>query len=357
MIDQRRLETGGFLLFLALITIGLATIVSGFAGALLWATLAAILFQSLFRWLLPRVGGRRNTAAALTLLIITVAVVVPAFLLGSLILDQAIGVYAKVRSGQIDFGEYFRQIRDALPVRLRTALDNAGFGTFERAQAQVSELASNSVQTLANQALSIGRNTLSFLLALGVGLYATFFLLRDGDRLGPQVRDALPVERGVAARLVDKFVAVVRATIKGSVIVALVQGALGAITFWIVGVPAALLWGLLMAVAALLPAIGPGLVWGPVAIYLLATGGVWQGAVVIASGVLVIGLADNILRPILVGRDTGIPDWVVLVTTLGGIEMFGLSGIVVGPLVAALFITGWQILTEERRGAATEPVA
>ena len=107
-------------------------------------------------------------------------------------------------------------------------------------------------------------------------------------------------------------------------------------------------WGALMAIAALLPAIGPAIVWGPVAIYLFATGAIWQGAVVIASGVMVIGLADNVLRPMLVGRDTGIPDWLVLVTTLGGIELLGLSGIVVGPVVGALFLTGWQILTEQR---------
>jgi predicted PurR-regulated permease PerM len=165
------------------------------------------------------------------------------------------------------------------------------------------------------------------------------------------------LERGVTTRLVDRFIAVTRATIKGSVIVGLVQGALGAITFALVGLPAALLWGLLMAVASLLPAIGPAIIWAPVAIYLFATSAIWQAVVVIVSGVLVIGSADNVLRPILVGRDTGIPDWVVLVTTLGGIELLGLSGIVVGPVVAALFITAWQIMTEQRAASdGTEQV-
>ncbi|MGQ7374680.1 AI-2E family transporter, partial [Streptococcus suis] len=102
---------------------------------------------------------------------------------------------------------------------------------------------------------------------------------------------------------------------------------------WIVGLPAALLWGALMAIAALLPAVGPAIIWTPVAVYLLATGAIWHAVVFVLSGVLVIGLADNILRPILVGRDTGLPDWLVLVTTLGGIDALGLSGIVVGPLV------------------------
>jgi predicted PurR-regulated permease PerM len=195
------------------------------------------------------------------------------------------------------------------------------------------------------------------LLAFGVGLYVTYFLLRDGEKIGPAVVESLPLERSVAQRFADKFVAVVRATIKGSGVVAIVQGALGAITFWIVGLPAALLWGMLMAIAGLLPAVGPTIIWGPVAVYLLATGAIWQAVVVILSGVLVIGLADNILRPILVGRDTGIPDWLVLVTTLGGIDLIGLSGIVVGPLAGALFITGWQVLTEQResRAAANPP--
>ncbi|WP_375249171.1 AI-2E family transporter [Sphingomonas sp.] len=352
-IDRRRVESGGFILFLALITIGLGVIVASFVGALLWAALAALLFQPMYQRMLIRLNGRRNLAVALTLLIITFAVVVPALILASLVIDQAAGVYQQMRSGQINFAAYFEQVHDALPTRLRQLLDSYGFGSFERVQSRLSAAVSNSVSVIAQQALSIGRNAAAFLLAFGVGLYVTFFLLRDGAWLGPAVVRAMPLERDVADRLAAKFVAVVRATIKGSGVVALVQGGLGAITFWIVGLPAALLWGMLMAIAALLPAIGPAIIWGPVAVYLLATDSIWQAAVVIASGVLVIGLADNILRPILVGRDTGIPDWLVLVTTLGGIEALGLSGIVVGPVVAALFITGWQAMAEQRGVPAT----
>ena len=310
----------------------------------------AKLLQSLFHWLLAKMPGRRNWAAAATLLIILVAVIIPALAITGMVVDQSAGVYAKVQSGQIDFARYFQQVHDGLPEWVQRPLDRSGLGSFDNAQARIVEAVRASFRSIASQALSIGRNTAAFLLAFGVGLYVTYFLLRDGERLAPKVRDALPLERSVADRLLGRFVAVVRATIKGSVLVALAQGALGAITFWIVGVPAALLWGLLMALVALLPAVGPALVWVPVAIYLLATGAVWQGVVVVVSGVAVIGLADNILRPILVGRDAGIPDWLVLVTTLGGIEVAGLSGIVVGPLVAALFLTGWQILTEEREG-------
>jgi len=349
MIDRQRVEHGGLVLLLALVTIGLAMVVSEFASALLWAALAAILFQPLFQRLHERWPGSRNMAAATTLLIITVAVIIPAMIIGSLVIDQASGVYVQLRSGQINFALYFQQVYDALPERLQNLLGNAGLGTFERAQARLSEAVSSSASMLTQRALTIGANAAAFVLAFGVGLYVTYFLVRDGEEVGQKIVTALPLEPSVSQRLATVFVTVVRATLKGSGLVALAQGALGAITFAIVGLPAALLWGMLMAIAALLPAIGPAIIWGPVAIYLFATGAIWQGAVVVASGVIVIGMADNILRPMLVGRDAGIPDWLVLVTTLGGIELMGLSGIVVGPLAGALFIASWQILTEQRQ--------
>lgn len=356
-VRRERVENGGFILTLALLTIGLTLVVSSFLGALLWAALAALLFQPIFQRLLARRPDHRNSAAALTLLIITVSVVIPAAIIASLVVDQAAGVYTQIRSGQINFAVYFQQMHDALPDRLQRMVDGFGFGSFERAQARISQALSASASTLAGRAVSIGANAAAFLLTFGVGLYVTYFLLRDGDRIGPAVVRALPLRADIAGRLAEKFESVVRATIKGSGVVALVQGALGAITFWVVGLPAALLWGMLMVIAALLPAIGPAIIWGPVAIYLLATGAVWQGVLVIVSGVVVIGLADNILRPMLVGRDTGIPDWLVLVTTLGGINLLGLSGIVVGPVCAALFIAAWEILTEERTAAAEDALS
>ena len=351
-ISRHRVENGGLFLVIALVSVGLFLIVSGFIGALFWAALAALLFQPLFQRLLERWPGRRNVAAAVTLLIITIAVVIPALTIASLVVEQAAGVYDQIRTGRIDFAHYFQQVHDALPRRLQHVLDNSGLDSFEEAQRRLSRLVSNSASTLASRALAIGANAAAFLLVFAVGLYVTFFLLRDGDHIGPAIVRTLPLKTSVAERLAERFVLVVRATVKGSGVVAVVQGALGAITFAIVGVPAALLWGLLMAIAALLPAVGPAIVWAPVAVYLLAIGEIWQAIVVILSGMFVIGLADNILRPILVGRDTGLPDWLVLVTTLGGIDQIGLSGIVVGPLAGALFITAWQILAEQRRGEA-----
>ena len=220
-------------------------------------------------------------------------------------------------------------------------------------EAQATEFVQASLGLIAQQALAIGGSVFGFVLGFAIALYVGFFLLRDGRAISEQLLAALPFERGIADRLAERFLILVRATIKGSVVVGLVQGALGAITFWIVGIPSVLLLGVIMAIASLLPAVGPAIVWVPAAIYLLATGAIWQGVVVIVSGVAVIGMIDNVLRPILVGRDTGIPDWMILVTTLGGIALFGLSGIVIGPLVAGLFLASWSILGEQRAGPAT----
>lgn len=346
------IERGGFILFLALVTLAMLVVVLPFARPLLWATLAAIMFQPLYGWLLGKTGNSPNRAAAATLLVITVAILIPAFLLGSIAVEQMVDVFVAFRDGEIDVAAWFTQIHDALPVGIQASLDSAGFSNLQGLLDKAQDFGRESTGAIARQALTIGSSAFGFVLAFGVGLYAAFFLLRDGRKIGQAIIGGLPMQPVIAERLAEKFLSIVRATIKGSVVVGLVQGALGAITFMIAGVPSAMLFGLLMAIFSLLPALGPAIVWAPVAIYLLATGAIWQGILVIISGVVVIGMADNVLRPILVGRDTGIPDWMILVTTLGGIGLLGLSGIVIGPLVAGLFLAGWAIAREQREADA-----
>ena len=143
----------------------------------------------------------------------------------------------------------------------------------------------------------------------------------------------------------------IRATVKGSLLVAIIQGVLGGLAFWFLEVGEALLWGVLMAFLSLLPALGSALVWLPVAIYFLMTGALWQGISLILFGALVIGLVDNVLRPMLVGRDTRLPDYVVMIATLGGIAVFGINGLVLGPVIAAMFVAVWHIYRVSRASA------
>ena len=158
-------------------------------------------------------------------------------------------------------------------------------------------------------------------------------------------------------RLFHKFAEVCRATVKGSLVVALVQGTIGGVALWVLGIQGAILWGTLMVILSLLPAVGSALVWAPAAAWLLMTGAWIKGIILILVGVFLIGLIDNILRPLLVGRDTKMPDYLILISTLGGISLFGLSGFVMGPVLAALFLVIWQIFMEEYHPASPQPDA
>ena len=178
-------------------------------------------------------------------------------------------------------------------------------------------------------------------------LYFLFYLFRDGERIVERIIRALPLGDRRERRLFSKFADVARATVKGTLVVAAVQGAIGGLLFWALGIDAAVFWGVVMAVLSLVPAIGSALVWVPAAVILAASGEPGRAAILVAGGVLVIGLVDNLLRPILVGRDTEMPDYLVLIATLGGIAVFGLSGFVLGPVVAALFLVVWDMVIEE----------
>jgi len=342
------LQQASFLIILAVVTLLMAVIVWPFSQPLLWAALAAIMFQPQYRNILRNLRGRRNPAAGLSLLVIFFVVMVPAAWIGTMVFQQAIVLIATLQEQPIDLAVVFDTVYSNLPRVAREAMDRSGWSNIGMVQTRLQEWLTQSVGVIASQAVVIGSGALGVVLSFGVGLYVMFFLLRDGDRIGRIVLSAVPVERAIADRLAHRFLGIVRATIKGTGVVALVQGALGTITLMIAGVPSALLFGVIMAIFALVPVIGSGAVWVPAGVWLLIVGDTWQGVFVLLSGFVIISSADNVLRPILVGRDTGIPDWIILITTLGGISLVGLSGIVLGPLVAGLFLASWSILREQR---------
>lgn len=342
------LQQASFLLILAVVSLLMAVIIWPFATALLWAALAAIMFQPLYRWMLRKMRGRRNPAALSSLGVIFFAVLVPAAWLAALVLEEALVLVSALQANPIDLAATFDQLYGMLPQAAQEAVDRSGWADVSTAQTKLQELLAESAGMIASQAVSIGSGALGFILSFGVGLYVMFFLLRDGERIGRTVLRTIPVERSISERLAERFLGIVRATIKGSGVVGLVQGVLAGISFVIVGLESALLFGVLTTIFALVPVIGAGAVYIPVGLWLLVTGAVWQGLFVLVVGVVIVSSADNVLRPILVGRDTGIPDWIILVTTLGGISFLGFSGIVLGPLVAGLFLASWSILQEYR---------
>jgi predicted PurR-regulated permease PerM len=344
------LEDRTFLWLLLAVSVLFALIVWPFYGAVLWAAIASILFAPVYRRLAASMGQRRNLAALATLAVIVVMVIVPLTLITTALVQEAAGVYDRIQSGELDFRRYFQQVFDALPAWAAALLDRFGLTNLAAAQEQLSAGLMRASQFLAAQAISIGQRTFDFVVSLFVMLYVLFFLLRDGDTLTSRVRKAIPLHAEQQHDLFEKFAVVIRATVKGNIVVALVQGALGGLIFWLLGIHAALLWAVLMAAVSLLPAVGTALIWLPVAVYLLASGSVWKGIVLVAYGVVVIGLVDNVLRPVLVGKDTKLPDYVILVSTLGGIAIFGFNGLVIGPVIAAMFMAAWDIFAASRAG-------
>ena len=344
----KRFEDLGFLVLIVLVTIALAWLIAPFFGAILWGVIVAILFRPIFLRIRRATGGRENLAASLCLIIILALVIVPAFLLAISLIQEAAAIYVKLDEGEIDVAKIFSNLRGILPAWATGFMDRAGMTDLETALSMIGSSVSSILQSIASRALWFGQGALGLLAALGVMLYLAFFLLRDGEDIALRVRDAMPLRPEIRDALFSHFVVVVKATMRGTVVVSLLQGLAGGIIFWMLGIEAAVLWGLLMAVFSLVPAVGTGIVWLPVAIYLLATGSVWEGAILIFCGLFVIGLIDNILRPILVGHDAKLPEFVVLITTVAGLSLMGLNGVIVGPIIAALFLATWQIAADKR---------
>jgi predicted PurR-regulated permease PerM len=332
-----------FTLLLLAATIGLAWILLPFYSVVLWGAIVALLFMPVHRRLLVRLRRRRTAAALLTVLLVVLIVVIPFALITAALAREATAVVQRVQSGELDPALFFRGAFDALPAWAMGLLDRAGLADFNALQRWLAGAMSRASSFIATHALSFGQDTFEFVVGLFVMLYLAFFLIRDGDDLVRKLKRGIPLPQRYKQELLDTFTGVVRATVKGNLVVAIVQGALGGVAFWFLDVRGALLWAVLMAFFSLLPAVGAGLIWLPVALYLLMTGSMWSGIGLIAYGVLVIGLVDNVLRPVLVGKDTRMPDWLVMITTLGGMALLGINGFVLGPTVAALFIAAWHL--------------
>lgn len=332
-----------FFLLLATVSLGFVAVLWPFLGAVFWAVVLAILFQPLNQRLHARMPHMPSLAALAALLLCLVVVVLPLVLIGASLVQEATMLYEHLSSGRLDFGAHLRQMVAVMPQWLHEWLESLDLTSIQALQQKFSSLAAEAARRMAAQAVAVGSNTLGVLVSFGIMMYLLYFLLRDGAALARRIHDVVPLEARHKKELAGKFATVIRATIKGNLAVAVAQGALGGIIFWALGIQGPVLWGTIMAFLSLLPAVGASLIWGPVAIYFLATGEAGKGIALTAYGILVIGLVDNLLRPILVGKDTRMPDYVVLISTLGGMALFGLTGFVIGPVIAALFIACWDI--------------
>lgn len=337
----------GFFVILTLVSIAFLAVVLPFYSAVLWAVIFAIIFFPIHRRIERGLKGRKNAAAGLSVVTCLCLVIIPGLVVLALLVSQAGQIYQRVESGDIDLSGLMQKVENAMPTVLRErveAMSAEGLGQVPEGMA--SAILGGS-RFFAGRALSFGQSTLEFILSFGVMLYLLFFLFRDGRALAQAILSAVPLSDAHTRQFSKKFTSTVRATVRGNVIIAVIQGSIGGLTFWALDLQPALLWGVAMSLLSLLPAVGAALVWIPATAYLLLLDMWWQTVVLVLVGVFVIGLVDNLLRPPLVGNETKLPDYVVLISTLGGIALIGVNGFVVGPLVAALFIAAWSIFVNE----------
>ncbi|WP_213878821.1 AI-2E family transporter [Pseudomonas sp. dw_358] len=348
-MNKDTLHNKSLLVLLVFVTLAFIWIMLPFYGAVFWAVILGILFAPMQRRLLIKCNRRRNLTSLLTLLACLVIAILPMIIVGMLLLQEGANLYKSIENGQLDIAGYIDHAKHMLPTGLQHLLDRMGMGNLAGLRDKITKSAMEGSQYVASQAFSFGQGTFDFIVSFGIMLYLLFFFLRDGHDLVRRIRAALPLADQQQRRLQLKFNRVVRATVKGNLLVAVTQGALGGCIFWYLDISSALLWAVLMAFMSLLPAVGAGIVWGPVAGWFVLNGDTFDGIVLALFGVFVIGLVDNVLRPILVGKDTRMPDYLVLVSTMGGLAVFGLNGFVIGPLIAALFMSGWSIYSETQQ--------
>lgn len=342
---QQRLVNRGVLICLLLgISLLFLAMIKPFLQAVFVAGLFAALFSPLYRNILGRVGERRSVASALTLLTVVLFVMVPVGILLSTVARQALDI--------ADTAVPWVQQQLASPGLITEALQGLPFYSFlesyrDLAMGRVGDLAGLISGWLVAGLKSATLGSVSVLLSFLIVLYTMFFFLIDGDRLLFYMLYYLPLHDDDEKKLLARFTSVTRATLKGTAVIGFLQGALAGVALYFAGIPSALFWAFTMMLLSVVPGIGTALVWVPAVVYLLV-GGHFAAAIALAlfCGV-VVGTVDNVLRPKLVGNDTQMHELMIFFSTLGGLLMFGFMGFVIGPIIAALFVSLWELYGDE----------
>ena len=351
-MTETRFRQAFLILLVIAISAAFVAMIQTFLLTILLAAIFAGLSYPVYQWVLRGVHGRKPIAAIATLLLLLALVMAPLLGILGAGANEALRVTETIRPRLQQLvsqpGEFENRLR-ALP----------GYDRIEPYRGQILEKAGEllgSTSAFLFAALSATtRATAIFVFHFLVLLYTMFFFLMGGPGMLRAVLAYLPLTEADKERMVDKFVSVTRATLKGTILIGAAQGLLGGLAFWAVGIDGAIFWGTVMTVLSIIPGVGGALVWIPAAIILMSTGQVWQGIVLALFCALVVGSVDNLLRPRLVGQDTKMHELLIFFSTLGGLTLFGAMGFILGPILAALFVTAWEMFGTAFRSALVEP--
>jgi predicted PurR-regulated permease PerM len=339
-----------FLTFVLLVTVSFFCLIKDFLLACFWAIILAVVFDPAYQRFKKYFKNSEKLPLFLTMLMIILVFVIPFLTITLMITEESTDYYKKIESGEINPRLYFQDTLSLLPKFNK--LPHIRGISVEQISTSVGNAFAQAVKYIAQQVPALTQNILNLIVQVALAFYILFFLLRDGHQLIRKFIYLIPIGDRIEIELFERFTSVARATIKGGLIVAVIQGSIGGLLFWLVGIPAAFLWGILMIVLSLLP-IGSTLIWGPAAVILFLQGETLKAVILLTAGILAIGMIDNFLRPRLIGKDIKMSDYLVLVSTLGGLAWFSLTGFVLGPIIAALFITCWDILGKDSQASKT----
>ncbi len=345
---EDRFRKAFLILLVVAISAAFFAMIRTFMLTIFLAALFAAITRPLYLELQRVFRGNAPLASAATILVLLVLVIGPLALLASVVANEALRIASNVRP--------WIQARLAEPDLLDHALRRLPYiDQVEPIRAEIlskgAELVGSIGTLLANALSAATRGTVVFFFDFFILLYTMFFFLKDGPRLLASAMSYLPLAEADKQRMLDKFTSVTRATLKGTVLIGSAQGILSGLAFWVVGIDGAIFWTTLMIVLSIIPGIGGALVWVPAVVLLVAQGALWRGLGLAIFCALVVGSIDNVMRPWLVGRDTRMHDLMILFSTLGGLLAFGPSGFIVGPILAALFVTIWEIFGTAFRDA------
>ena len=351
-MTETRFRHAFLVLLVTAISAAFVTMIRAFLLTILLAAIFSGLSYPVYQWLRARFRGRGALAAIATLVLLLVLVIAPLLAVLGAGANEALRVTETIRPR-------LQQLVDQpgeFDSRLRTL---PGYDRIEPYRALIltraGELVGSTSAFLFAALSATTRATAVFIVQFFVLLYTMFFFLTGGPGLLRAVLAYLPLTEADKQRMLEKFVSVTRATLKGTVLIGAAQGLLGGLAFWAVGVDGAIFWGTVMTVLSIIPGVGGALIWVPAAIILATTGQVWRGIALAAFCGLVVGSVDNLLRPRLVGQDTKMHELLIFFSTLGGLLLFGVMGFILGPILAALFVTAWEIFGTAFRSELAEP--
>ena len=299
------------------------------------AAVLTILFYPFYRFLLGLCKNRKALASILTCLLLMVGLLFPLYLLGNQVAKESVLFYqsaeTKVQELWRNQSPYLEKLKKRIPLE-KIRWSNV-----------IKEMATTGGKLLGTVINKTSKGTFQAVMVLFITLFTLFYFFIDGERLVQTIQSFIPLQPSYTKALFRRFVSVTRATVKGTILIGIIQGGLGGLVLWIFDAGSPLLWGVVMVIFAIIPVLGAGIILYPAGLIQIAMGAVWQGVAIVLITLLLISNIDNLLRPRLVGQGAGMHDLLIFFSTVGGIWMVGPVGFMVGPVITALFLTILEI--------------